>query len=128
MDPEFLDMFIDESSASDYDLFEGAGIEAVNDANIDMPDPDELLEGYLETQIYDETGDEEALKGYDTVIDINEETDTVAPLFSARRDNLDDLNPIYTKCYDTVKAGATRIASGEESLGVPFDKPPRLME
>ncbi len=102
---------------SDYDLFETGGVDYVNDANIDMPDPDELLEGYLETQIYEETGDEEALKGYDTVIDINEETDTVAPLFSARRDNLDDLNPIYTKCYDTVKAGATRIASGEESLG-----------
>ncbi len=208
MDPEFLDMFIDESSASDYDLFEGAGIEAVNDANIHMPDPDELLEGYLETQIYEETGDEEALKGYETVIEIDDisddeegrnsltcdeifsdvlleygylsdaepgkygylsdaepgkygynsaenpsyddsdyddrdnvdpeyddpdhdatvsenihtlrgeaYSDSVAPLFSARRDNLDDLNPVYTKCYDVIKAGATQIASGEESLG-----------
>lgn len=104
----------------------------VDERFMDLPEADELLEGFIETKIYEETGDESSLQGYDPVIDTEGDVEEQGPAMSFNMlqgaklsapeplttNRTAVLSPVQRAVYDKVGVISEKIANGTESTAV----------
>lgn len=116
----------------------------VRDGYLNIPSTEELFEGYVETLIYEETGDENSLQGYELQEEVIENSennqsgesdctdalmadmaDAEIPYLGSSRYETADLTDVWRNVYSGISEEVSKIAAGERAstvISIPMSK------